>query len=67
MDSEHTHTHTHTHTHSHVGVKQRLALYKMDTANRVQILDEAVCVSHRTNILEKFLNPPLPPPLLSYE
>ena len=28
----------------------------MDTANQVQILVEAVCISHCTNILEKVMN-----------
>ena len=29
----------------------------MDTATRVQILDETDCISHSTNTLGKFMNP----------
>ena len=29
----------------------------MDMATRVQILDEAVCISHSANTLEKVMNP----------
>ena len=29
----------------------------MDTVIRVQILDDAVCISHDANILEKSVNP----------
>ena len=34
----------------------------MDLATRVQILDEAVCISHSANILEKGMNPTILPP-----
>ena len=29
----------------------------MDTASRIQILDESVCISHSTNTLGKGMNP----------
>ena len=29
----------------------------MDTATRIQILDETGCISHSTNTLEKGMNP----------
>ena len=36
----------------------------MDTATRVQILDETDCISHSTNTLGKGMNPIiLPPPM----
>ena len=31
----------------------------MDTATQVQMLDEAVCISHSANILGKGMNPPI--------
>ena len=34
----------------------------MDTATRVLILDEAVCISHSTNTLGKGMNPTFLPP-----
>ena len=34
----------------------------MDTATRVQILDETDCISHSTNILGKGMNPIILPP-----
>ena len=33
----------------------------MDTATRVQILDDAVCISHRANKLAKDMNPTILP------
>ena len=37
---------------------------EMDTATRVQILDETDCISHSTNTLGKGMNPIiLPPPM----
>ena len=36
---------------------QWLSSKKMDIAKRVQILDEAVCISHSVNILGKGMNP----------
>ena len=37
----------------------------MDTAMRVQILDETDCISHRTNTLEKGMNPIILPPAMA--
>ena len=37
----------------------------MDTATRVQILDEADCLSHCTNTLGKGMNPIILPPAIS--
>ena len=37
---------------------------EMDTATRVQILDEVVCISQRTNVLEKGMNPTIPSPTI---
>ena len=34
----------------------------MDTANRAQILDRAVCISLSANTLEKGMNPTILPP-----
>ena len=36
----------------------------MDTATRVQILDEADCISHSTNTLGKGMNPIILPPAM---
>ena len=36
----------------------------MDTATRVQILDEADCISHGTNTLGKGMNPIILPPAM---
>ena len=38
---------------------------KLDTAARVQNLDKAVCISHRTNTLGKDINPIIPHPAMS--
>ena len=38
---------------------------KMDTMNRVQILDEAICISLHTNSLGKGMNPLFPSPARS--
>ena len=35
---------------------------EMDTVTRVQILDEAYCISHSTNTLGKGMNPIILPP-----
>ena len=39
------------------GACEWLSSYEMDTATRVQILDEADCISHTTNALGKCMNP----------
>ena len=36
----------------------------MDTATRVQILDECDCISHSTNTLGKGMNPIILPPAM---
>ena len=36
----------------------------MDTATRVQILDETDCISHSTNTLGKDMNPIILPPTM---
>ena len=36
----------------------------MDTATRVQILDETECISHSTNTLGKGMNPVILPPAM---
>ena len=36
----------------------------MDTATRVQILDETDCISHSTNTLGKRINPIILPPTM---
>ena len=36
----------------------------MDTATRVQTLDETDCISHSTNTLGKGMNPIIPPPAM---
>ena len=36
----------------------------MNTATRVQILDEADCISHNTNTLGKGMNPIILPPAM---
>ena len=36
----------------------------MDTATRVQILDETDCISHTTNTLGKGMNPIILPPVM---
>ena len=38
----------------------------MDTATRVQILDETDCISHSTNTLGKGMNPIILPPAMGY-
>ena len=37
---------------------------EMDTATRVQILDETDCISHSTNTLGKGMNPIILPPAI---
>ena len=37
---------------------------KMDTAARVQILDETDCISHSTNTAGKSMNPIILPPAM---
>ena len=39
-------------------------LKEMDTATRIQILDETDCISHSTNTLRKGMNPIIPPPAM---
>ncbi len=41
-----------------------LSVQEMDTATRVQILDEADCISHSTNTLGKGMNPIILPPAM---
>ena len=36
----------------------------MDTVTQVQILDETVCISHRSNTLGKGMNPIILPPAM---
>ena len=36
----------------------------METATGVQILDEAVCISHRTNTFRKGVHPTILPPVM---
>ena len=51
----HTHTHTHIYMHNYIFIFRRCSWCKgyrrrgMDTATRVQILDETDCISHSTN------------------
>ena len=47
-----------------VAVVQWLSSKEMDTATRVQILDETDCLSHSTNTLEKGMNPIILPPAM---
>ena len=42
-----------------------LSSKEMDTTTRVQILDEADCISHNTNTLGKGMNPIILPPAMS--
>ena len=37
---------------------------EMDTATRVQIMDETDCISHSTNTLEEGMNPIILPPAM---
>ena len=48
-----------------VFIVQWLSSKKTETANRVQILDEADCISHNTNALEKCMNPIILPQAMS--
>ena len=41
-----------------------MPLNEMDTATRVQILDETDCISHRTNTVGKGMNPIILPPAM---
>ena len=41
-----------------------LSSQEMDTAIRVQILDETDCISHSTNTLGKGMNPIILPPAI---
>ena len=41
-----------------------LSSKEMDTATRVQILDQANCISHSTNTLGKGMNPIILPPAM---
>ena len=41
-----------------------LSSQEMDSATRVQILDEAGCISHSTNTLGKGMNPIILPPAM---
>ena len=48
----------------HISVVNWLSSYEMDTATRVQILDETDCISHSTNTLGKGMNPIILPPAM---
>ena len=50
-------------TYSHS--MQWLSSKEMDTATRVQILDQTYCISHNTNTLGKGMNPNILPPAMS--
>ena len=41
-----------------------MIMEEMDTATRVQILDETDCISHSTNTLGKGMNPIILPPAM---
>ena len=43
-------------------VRPPASYHEMDTATRVQILDETDCISHSTNTLGKGMNPIILPP-----
>ena len=47
-----------------VPVVSWLSSQEMDTATRVQILDETDCISHSTNTLGKGMNPIILPPAM---
>ena len=47
-----------------VPVVQLLSSLEMDTATRVQMLDEADCISHCTNTLGKGMNQIILPPAM---
>ena len=47
-----------------VPVVKWLSTGEMDTATRVQILDETDCISHSTNTLGKGMNPTILPPAM---
>ena len=47
-----------------VPVVEWLSSQEMDTATRVQILDESDCISHSTNTLGKGMNPIILPPAM---
>ena len=46
------------------GARGVMAIVVMDTATRVQILDEIDCISHSTNTLGKGMNPIVLPPAM---
>ena len=47
-----------------VAVVEWLSSKEIDTATRVQILDETDCISHSTNTLGKGMNPIILPPAM---
>ena len=47
-----------------VPVVQSLSSQEMDTATRVQIMDETDCISHSTNTLGEGMNPIILPPAM---
>ena len=51
-------------TRLEVPVVYWLSSQEMDTAIRVQILDETDCISHSTNTLGKGMNPIILPPAM---
>ena len=49
---------------SRIASVRNVVIKEMDTATRVQILDETDCISHSTNILGKGMNPIILPPAM---
>ena len=47
-----------------ISVTFKMEVPEMDSATRVQILDEADCISHSTNTLGKGMNPIILPPAM---
>ena len=71
----HTHTHTFTRVNSHIYMYANTHIYihinmeeimelEMDTVTRVQILDEADCISRSSNIHGKGMNRIILPPAM---
>ena len=57
-------THTHTHMHTRGGPWCRLSSEEIDTATRVQILDDDNCISQSTDTPGKGMNPIILPPAM---
>ena len=51
-------------TKSKIGENDKLPYISMNTATRVQILDETDCISHSTNTLGEGNNPIILPPAM---